>query len=400
VSPAFDLMSAYRAPVILYKVCSTFDSSPFVGNIGRVIEIGRRTFDSEVIPILPAAPRMGRYTVFGQQFASLGEGEIYRLDRHPSMMDHPVTPMREADLRLHLAQQTTLASRLIDVLALDKGDEHVAALLDIAVAEGTPIVFFDCLYPRHLQLACEVLWRRADPNRPVFLVGSHELGQGFAGSWAMANLLPLRPAGDLGRQRSSPGPLLVISGSCATVTGEQVRWAVGHGFVNIEIEAQHLLQPGQQAAEHRRVIGAALDALGRGLSVVAHTCLGPDDPRVHRMKRQANGLSLSYQAANDVLGNELGKMAREIIKHSRLKRLVVAGGDTSGRVQAHLDLQALQVAKSFGNAGPLCYVYSTVPEINGLEVAFKGGQVGGVDYFDRVKAATTSNFAAAALGHL
>ncbi len=106
LTPVFRVMESYRAPIYLYKVCSTFDSSARVGNIGRAIELGLEIFAPEFVPVLAAAPRLGRYTVFGNHFAAVGAGEIYRLDRHPSMSRHPVTPMQEADLCRHLAQQT------------------------------------------------------------------------------------------------------------------------------------------------------------------------------------------------------------------------------------------------------------------------------------------------------
>jgi len=98
LTPTFLAMRSYRAPAYVYKVCSTFDSSPRVGNIGKAIELGIKIFAPEFIPVLAAAPKLGRYTVFGNHFAAVGGGEIFRLDRHPSISKHPVTPMQEADL--------------------------------------------------------------------------------------------------------------------------------------------------------------------------------------------------------------------------------------------------------------------------------------------------------------
>jgi uncharacterized protein YgbK (DUF1537 family) len=80
--------------------------------------------------------------------------------------------------------------------------------------------------------------------------------------------------------------------------------------------------------------------------------------------------------------------------------LVVAGGDTSGRIQELLQIQAIQVATPIGIGAPLCYVYSNQPEINGLEVAFKGGQVGSENYFDLIRRAKTAPFETVALGEI
>src|SRR3569833_76916 len=92
--PAFEALKALGAPHVHYKVCSTFDSSPQIGSIGKAIDVGAEVFDAPFIPLLVAAPALGRYCLFGNLFARMGigsEGEIFRLDRHPSMAHHPVT---------------------------------------------------------------------------------------------------------------------------------------------------------------------------------------------------------------------------------------------------------------------------------------------------------------------
>ena len=107
--PAFEALLKLQPRHIHYKVCSTFDSSSTIGSIGKAMEIGAEVFDSEWIPLLVAAPALGRYCTFGNLFARMGigsQGQIHRLDRHPSMRLHPVTPATESDLRLHLEKKT------------------------------------------------------------------------------------------------------------------------------------------------------------------------------------------------------------------------------------------------------------------------------------------------------
>jgi len=396
--PVFETMKGYHAPVFLYKVCSTFDSSDSIGSIGRAIEIGQKVLSPDFVPLLSAAPRLGRFTVFGHHFAALGQGEIYRLDRHPSMAHHPVTPMEESDLSLHLAKQTELKSGLIHLFTLDKGKDHVQASLDRLIAESTPIVFFDCLYEQHLMLACEVIWQRANSEKPVFFVGSHELGYGLGRAWQNAGLLPVSQIDSDDKRASDKGPLFVLSGSCATVTGEQILWAVENGFVDIGIQPWKLLDAGDKPFEQKRVAEASLSALQQGHSIIVHTAIGPNDSRIGLTKKKAEELSLTYETANEILGNALGEIALKVLQVFNPRRLVVAGGDTAGRIQRHLNIQALQVAKPIGIAAPLCYVYSSEPGVNGLEMAFKGGQIGSIDYFGRAQAARTIDFGAAALG--
>ena len=102
---SFRWLKSLDARFCHYKVCSTFDSSPACGSIGRAIEIGARVFGQAMVPLMVGAPQLKRYTFAGHLFAGY-QGETYRIDRHPVMSRHPVTPMDEAILRLHLARQT------------------------------------------------------------------------------------------------------------------------------------------------------------------------------------------------------------------------------------------------------------------------------------------------------
>jgi uncharacterized protein YgbK (DUF1537 family) len=117
---AFAALAALKAPILHYKVCSTLDSSPTIGSIGRAIDLGVRHVPGRWSPSIIGAPRLRRYQVFGKFFAAVG-GIGYRLDRHPTMSRHPVTPMGEADLRRHLSDQTGRRIELIDMLQLRQG---------------------------------------------------------------------------------------------------------------------------------------------------------------------------------------------------------------------------------------------------------------------------------------
>src|SRR5688500_7577560 len=72
--PAFTALRALGAPHVHYKVCSTFDSSPTVGSIGRAIDVGAEIFRARFIPLLVGSPALGRYCVFGNLFARMGIG--------------------------------------------------------------------------------------------------------------------------------------------------------------------------------------------------------------------------------------------------------------------------------------------------------------------------------------
>jgi len=401
LTPVFLVMESYRAPIYLYKVCSTFDSSARVGNIGKAIELGLEIFSPEFFPVLVAAPKLGRHTVFGNHFAAVGGGEIFRLDRHPSMSKHPVTPMQEADLRRHLAKQTELKSGLITILDINAGPVRINSQIDKFIAAGLPIIFFDCITDNDLTTICGTIFPRTSKIKPLFFVGSQELGYGLAAACNEAGLLPerdkMRLSDKVGTDR---GSLLVLSGSCATVTGEQIRWARKNGFVDVAIHPPDLLDSDKQVSAKQKIVARALEALANDHSVILHTAIGPQDGRIKAMEEITAKLSLTDIEANQTLGTELGDMARDIVGNSQVKRLVIAGGDTAGRIQQSLQIEALQVSKPIGIAAPLCYVFSNKPEFNGLEMAFKGGQIGSTDYFYQVQCARTAEFEELSLGKL
>ena len=138
--PAFSWLKELGATFCHYKVCSTFDSSPSAGSIGKAIDIGRRVFEQAKVPLIVGVPQLKRYTAFGHLYAAY-QGAVSRIDCHPVMSRHPVTPMHEADLRLHLAQQTATPVGLVglDVLARPSLDADVDAIL----AGINGIILFD-----------------------------------------------------------------------------------------------------------------------------------------------------------------------------------------------------------------------------------------------------------------
>lgn len=401
LSPVFVSLKAYQSPIYIYKVCSTFDSSKNVGNIGRAIELGSEIFSPDFIPILPAAPKLGRYTIFGNHFAAVGDGEVFRLDRHPSMASHPVTPMGEADLRQHLSHQTKLNSGLVNILEVAEGPQRINSRIDEHLAADAALIFFDCLSDEDLNTVCETVFKRTYGARSLFFVGSQELGYGLTAALRQTGVLSTHagfdPAEKAGEDR---GPILVVSGSCATVTGEQILWAKNRGFHDYPIYPQNLLDPAQRSTAREHLVASAIDMLNEGKSVILHTAIGPDDERIPSMNRTIDQLSLTNSEANDILGGELGAAVLEILSGSAVKRVAISGGDTAGRIQKMLQVEALQISRSIGIAAPLCYVYSRLPEINGLEVAFKGGQIGSPDYFNQAERARTLDFKAAALGEI
>jgi uncharacterized protein YgbK (DUF1537 family) len=367
--------------VFHYKICSTFDSSPEVGNIGRAIEIGQRVFGSRLVPMVVGAPALGRYCLFGNLFAAAGD-EVYRIDRHPTMKHHPVTPMDEADLRVHLGRQTSRPIALMDLLQLSGAPAEVDRKFAAVRASGAEVVLFDVLDEARLAEVGRLVWSCISRGpRPLFAVGSSGLGHALTAHW--------RARGWITGPASFPSPgaadrLIVVSGSCSPTTREQIERARARGFAGVEVDASRLVDPEVAEVERAAVVRRALEALADAPGVVLATATGPDDVRIAATLRRGGDRGEAPQATRQRLGEQIGMILHSLLEASRVRRVVVAGGDTSGQVVRQLGLDALEILAPMAPGAPLCRASSRSPALDGLELVLKGGQVGPVDVFESI----------------
>lgn len=361
----FDLLGTTGARLVLYKICSTLDSAPHVGSIGRAMEIGARVFDSTTVPVMVAAPPMRRYQAFGQLFAGTDAG-VFRLDRHPVMARHPVTPMDEADVARHLSHQTDMPLRCLDLEAL-ADPARAAAML----GPGQGGVTIDQMGAADMAAAGALLWTGG--NR--FVVGSQGVAYALAAHFQDAGLLgPAPPAKGIGQAAR----MAVVSGSVSPITADQIAWAMEHGFTGIRLDALQACG-GDPAGAEDAATHAALAALDRGEVPLIFTALGPDDPAVAQL-RAAAGERLPQ--VNDRIGAALGRVLARLVAEGGLDRVVVSGGDTSGHVCAALGIDALTAAAPTIPGAAICHAHGGT---HALTVALKGGQMGSVDYFGWVR---------------
>lgn len=358
----FEWLKRLGARFCHYKVCSTFDSAPHVGSIGRAIEIGRQVFGQQVTPLVVGAPQLKRYTAFGHLFAGY-QGRTYRIDRHPVMSRHPVTPMDEADLALHLARQTALPIDLVPATALNDG------AVDEVVDAATGIVLFD-VFDMATQLAVGRQLLRLSSRVGPFVAGSS--GVNYALVKALA------AAGDISGHASFPAlpkvqRTIAVSGSCSPTTARQIRHALAHGFTGLHADPLDLARAPEQAVA--RLSEEAKRLMGEGRSVLVYTALDPETDRGGPLDQIAGG--------RHRVGQGLGRIARACIEGFGLTRAILAGGDTSSHALGELDVFALTTRFPLvaTPGSPLCAAASADPKLDGLEIAMKGGQVGGDDYF-------------------
>jgi uncharacterized protein YgbK (DUF1537 family) len=379
-------------PLVHYKVCSTFDSAPATGSIGHVMELARDAFAQPLIPIVAATPALGRYCLFGHLFARSGtDGQVYRIDRHPIMSVHPVTPMHESDLARHLGQQTTMA---IDHLPLTRFGAASGPIAEqvTAMAPSCDAVVLDGLDAGHLTQAGECLQRLASAQAaPLFVVGGSGVEYGLTQYWqqrdgpADTDAHASMTAADRYNQFDAVAQVLVVSGSASRLSAAQIQAAVDAGFKEVVIDVQAFGSSSRASAAVERLVRDVVDALATGASVVMHTARGPDDARIDSLIQalQAQGYSADEARHHGarLVSDRLGEVVGAIVRAHPLRRLVLSGGDTSSRITQVLAPDALEIRARLSPGAPLCRLLSSAPHLQGLELALKGGQMGSADYF-------------------
>ncbi|NKK70254.1 four-carbon acid sugar kinase family protein [Rhizobium leguminosarum bv. viciae] len=368
---AFEWLHSLGADICHYKVCSTFDSSPEIGNIGKAIEIGRSVFGQSVVPVIVGAPQLKRYTAFGNLFAAY-QGRIFRIDRHPVMSRHPVTPMDEADLAVHLSKQTRLPVLLADLIAITAPDADARIDELASASEGILLIDVDS---EATQEAAGRQLLRVTGRSGSFVAGSSGVEYALLSAWRRcfidANSAEFPNIGPVDR-------LAVVSGSVSPTTERQIRTAVENGFESIALDPLALVSEHGEGAVSAAV-EAGTEKLKQGKSVILYTALGPSADRGADIDR--------LPGARHRLGSALGTILRRLVENEGLSRAVVAGGDTSSHALRQLKIDALTTLLPLPQTpgSPLCLAHGDYQPTNGLQIALKGGQVGTDAYFTQIR---------------
>jgi uncharacterized protein YgbK (DUF1537 family) len=380
----FPALKSLHPPHLLYKICSTFDSSPGIGSIGRAIDIGAEVFPSPFVPVIGSNPTLGRYCVFGNLFARVGvgpEGAIHRIDRHPVMSAHPVTPADEGDLCVHLARQTRKRIRSLDVLKLGLTRAGLEKEIDRLLADKAEVILFDGLTQAQVDGIGVVLDGLAARVGTLFSVGPSSVTEALGACWRAG-----------GRRRSLPAaraaagvahPVLVASGSTSNVTERQIAWALSHGFVGLPIDTARALEDGDGAPD-QKTVKSAVRELEAGRNVLLHASRGPSDPRYAAARKLMKRHRLDLDVAARRIGGLLGRTVREILDRATVLRVGFAGGDSSSHAARTLGVESLQMIAPLTPGAPLCRARAPGSPADGIEIAFKGGQIGTEDYFARL----------------
>ncbi|CAD6542459.1 3-oxo-isoapionate kinase [Paraburkholderia kirstenboschensis] len=356
--------------VMHYKVCSTFDSAPGTGSIGVAIRTLRNYCANPLVAVIGGQPNLGRYCVFGELYAAAGaddgESSIYRIDRHPTMSRHPVTPMNEADLRVHLQRQGVDNVQSIDWRCYAAGDAALQTELQRRLALRPDAVLFDVLDDSHLHAIGRLLAHQARSAAPLLAVGASSVAQAYAsalGPSAASEAAPQRER--LARARS---PVFALAGSLSPLTEVQIRAA--HSYRRIELDP--LQMTGESAHGYLMAqVAAIADALGNGSNVLAFT------------SRREPG-SIESPGALPQLAHACAALLRQVLDAVKLQRVGIAGGDTSSIAVRALGAWGLSYLAPLSAGVSVCRVHADSPQLDGIELMLKGGQMGEIDLFEKL----------------
>jgi uncharacterized protein YgbK (DUF1537 family) len=374
-----------RVPVLLYKCCSTFDSSAQTGSLGVAISVLGGYVDDDTAYVVGGQPDIGRFCCFSNLFAAVGAGgEICRLDRHATMKTHPVTPMNEADLRRHLKRQGVEPVLPVHYPTYElperELDDHMDALLSGVRSRGRGALLFDVACAADLGVIGRQLARQSE-QKSLLAVGPSAVIQALAAHQNHTDLprsvatieTPVdgRPGvgQGLAARHADIGAVFVFVGSMSPVTAVQVRHA--SSYEHVPIDGVELIENPAYASQQYGLIAASLDA---GRHVLAYVAGGSASLRTARPGELARATADFIKRVVD----------RQAAGAAPLRRLGVAGGDTSSLAAKALDIWALSFAGVLAPGVTLCRAHSSDSRLQGLELMLKGGQMGSPDIFERL----------------
>jgi uncharacterized protein YgbK (DUF1537 family) len=361
--------AALGVRVMHYKVCSTFDSAPETGSIGVAIRTLREYCANELVAVVGGQPNLRRYCVFGELFAAAGADDsaqsIYRIDRHPTMSRHPVTPMNEADLRVHLQRQGVKNVQSIDWRCYAHGDAELQAQVQHRLDSKPDAVLFDVLDDSHLQAIGRLIVRRAAASAPLLAVGASSVAQAYA----LAHDNRVKDAA--AEIRTTPllaharGPVFVLAGSLSPLTEVQI--GAARSYLRVELDP--LKMTGDAASDYlAERVAAIAGPLRDGRNVLAFT--------TRRASSEGGALPQLAHACASLLQQVLGAV--------RLHRIGIAGGDTSSFAVRALGAWGLSYLAPLSAGVTVCRLHADRAELDGIEIMLKGGQMGDADLFEQL----------------
>jgi uncharacterized protein YgbK (DUF1537 family) len=341
-------LRADGADHILFKICSTFDSTDR-GNIGPVIDALRRETGAGAVPVNPSFIENRRSVYQGHLFV----GDVL-LSESP-LKDHPLNPMHDPNLVRVLGRQSSEPVSLITLDVVEQGADAIAAAL--AGSQGSVIV--DAVAPRHLDMLGEAALGG------VLSCGASGIGRG------LARAIVARDGFDATRATVDRPPALgphaaILAGSCSRATLGQIA-AAEASMPTRGLDVERLLAGEDEVG---RALEWALERLVAGPVLIFSSA---EAAEIRRLQAEHGG-----EATGHAVEQALARIAEALVENG-VGRLIVAGGETSGAVVDRLGLQAFLIGAEIAPGVPALTALGR--RHAGLALALKSGNFGAVDFF-------------------
>ena len=342
---ALDWLRDQGCTQFVFKYCSTFDSTDD-GNIGPVADALMAALDTEFTIFCPAFPANGRTIFKGYLFA----GDV--LLNESGMQDHPLTPMTDPNLVRVLQRQTKSKVGLVDHNTVGQGAGAVRAAFDSLKADGVRMAVVDATNEADLMTI------GAAANEMTMVTGGSGIAIGLPNNFKIAD-------GAADQLPKVEGLSAVISGSCSRATqGQVANFMRNHPAFQIE---PLKLAAGQDMAA--AALEWALPKIADGPVLIYST----DQPG----EVQAVQAEIGREAAGDMVEQALARVAEGLVE-AGVRKLIVAGGETSGAVVGNLGVRGLRIGPEIDPGVPWTVSLGD-PEI---ALALKSGNFGGPNFFE------------------
>ena len=330
----------------MYKICSTFDSTD-AGNIGPVMDALRADAGEPVVLVTPAFPETGRSVYQGHLFV----GSVL-LNESP-LKDHPLNPMRDANLVRVLARQSAAPVGLADHATIARGPQALAARLAALAAEGKGAAIADAVSESDL----ETIGKVAAEHRVS--IGASGFGLGLARALSAGGAHAADAGAGVG------GLSACLAGSCSQATLGQIAQAEQIMPV-LRLDPEKIMRGAQEV---ERAIDWAKARIARGPLLIASSS-SPD---------QVAAVQASHgrAAAGHAVEQAFAAIAEALVG-AGVRRLVVAGGETSGAVVDRLKLTAFRLGPEIAAGVP---VLRTLGAQQDMLLALKSGNFGAPTFF-------------------
>lgn len=345
---ALKTLQRWGADQIIFKYCSTFDSTP-AGNIGPVTDALLEALEQDFTVVVPSLPVNGR-TVYHANLFVHGEPLA-----ESSMRNHPVTPMTDSNLVRLMEGQSRGRATNVPFDTVERGADAIREALDEARKAGFSYVVVDAMTASHLDAIAVAV-----ADLPLITGGS-----GIGGAVAAHHTERSDDPDPIDQWTATEAPAIVLSGSSSRATNEQVaRYAAEAPHHSLDLE--RVLE---DAEAYRSELLEWIQTSSTGAS--APIVYATDAPERVLAAQQAYGA----ERLSGAIEGFLGRLATELAERG-FRRFIIAGGETSGAVTRALGVRGFDIGPSIAPGVPWTRALGT-----DLELALKSGNFGGPDFF-------------------